>query len=252
MLDALKFIIFITVMLYFLSNVHSRVLSPAARLTRFDISRIDDLEGVEDIRNELLYAESILRSIRQDVKFCVPLQRNPIKGEILVPDAGAYSDDDRKAFGDVRITRAVPVYMENYMLNRINTANDSVKRMFAAMSMRYNIEHSEQQSKNQYKVIQNIISTEVNVQSEFSQLKMDVVIACSEQKERLKQIDPSLARYTLRNSNTYSNTKIPKYEFGKTKVMIRKHLDTKISLHDRQLMPSSLKPSPGIEPGAGD
>ena len=176
-----------------------------------------------------------MRAIRQDAQFCVPLKRNESRGEILIPDVGAYSDDDRKTFGDVRITSAVPVHMNHYMLDKVNAIHEIVKGMFSKMSLKYNIDTRVDSLVDQYITLKSIISVDKKVNFEFMQLKMDVVVACAEQKERLREVDPSLARYTMRSSTSHSFTNIPKYEFGKSKMMVERSRYNSISIPDRQL-----------------
>ena len=156
MLHAIFIIILLTVAFYYLSSIHVTLVNPQGKLKRFDLSKIANLEGEEEIRVELMKAEAILRSIQEDAKFCVPLQRINNSGEILVPEVGAYSDDDRKAFGDVKLTTAVPIYMSHYMLDKIKAINEVVNEKFSIMSIKYNIDSSKDSVIDQYKVLKNI------------------------------------------------------------------------------------------------
>ena len=236
MFNAIFAIIIITVILYFMTKDNIAVIdNTQGELKRFDLSRLNGLEGEAELRMELLKAEAILRAIKQDAQFCVPLKRNESRGEILVPDVGAYSDDDRKTFGDVRITSAIPVHMNHYMLDKVNAIHEIVNSMFSKISLKYNIDTRVESVVDQYITLKTIIDVEKEVNLEFMQLKMDVVVACAEQKERLREIDPSLARYTMRSSTSHSFTNIPRYEFGKSKMMVERSQSNSISIPDRQL-----------------
>jgi hypothetical protein len=243
MLYALITLVILFAVLTLLSSLYKVTLHVGKRPVdpRLDFAEISDLnpEYVDQVRNLLESATEILAKIRNDASFCVPLSRDvgAKRGEILIPEAGAHTNGGM--FGDVTFEKPVPVHIENKHLRRMKAITRDVDALMSKLSMVYQTRGTGDVSYDTTRLIRRITKTWVGLDSTLKEMQSEVIVACAEQKERIRSVDERLAKYTLRDESVHDPDTIPRYEYGRSVRLTRRVDDSPFPYVDSQVAPTT-------------